>query len=57
MIIFFYFLDENIIIMILLKKIHIVNDLKVNILIEMNIMIFEKIDIFISQIKTSINNY
>ena len=42
-----YFFSKNIIIMTLLKKIHIVDDFKTNILININIIMSEKIDIFV----------
>ena len=43
--------------MIFLKEIHIVDNLKTNFLIDMNIIISEKIDIFIFQLKVFIDNY
>ena len=56
-IIFLYFLDENVIVILTLREIHIVNDLKINVLININIVILEKIDILTSQAKAEINNY
>ena len=44
-IILLYFPDENVIVMLISREIHIVDDLKTNVLININIMILEKIDI------------
>ena len=43
----FYFFKKNTIIITILKEIYIVDEFKINILININIIIFEKIDIFI----------
>ena len=53
----FYFLNENVIVMLISREIYIVNDLKANVLIKINIMISEKIDILIYQAKAEIGNY
>lgn len=55
-IIFFYFFDENVTIMLTSREIHIVDNLKTNVLIDMNIIISKKIDILIFQSKTEIDN-
>ena len=52
-----YFFDENVIIILTLREIHIVNDLKTNVLININIIISEKIDILTFQAKAEIDNY
>ena len=52
-----YFSDENVTAMLTSRKIHIVDDLKTNVLININIIISEKIDILTSQAKVEINNY
>ena len=56
-IILLYFPDENVIVMLISREIHIVDDLKTNVLININIMILEKIDILTSQAKIEIDNY
>ena len=38
------------------REIYIVDDFKINVLIEMNIMIFEKIDIFVFQVRVKIES-
>ena len=43
-----YFLGENVITILTSREIYIVNDLKTNILIKINIIILEKIDILAS---------
>ena len=52
-----YLLDENVIIILTFRKIHIIDDLKINILINMNIIISKQIDILTFQSKAKINNY
>ena len=51
-----YLPDENIIIKLTSRKIHIIDDLKTNILININIMMSKQIDILTSQSKTKIDN-
>ena len=48
---------ENNIAMLVLRKIYIINNLKTNILIEINIIILEKINIITFQSKVMINSY
>ena len=43
----FFKKNDDITIITLSKEIHIVDDFKINVLIEMNIMIFEEIDILV----------
>ena len=52
-----YFPRENIIIILISREIHIVDDLKTNVLININIMILKKINILTSQAKIEIDNY
>ena len=56
-IILLYFSDENVIVILTSREIYIVDDFKANVLINMNIMILEKIDILTSQAKVEIDNY
>lgn len=51
-----YFPGEDIIAMTSPRKIHIVDDLKANILVEMDVMMPEQIDVLASQSKASINS-
>ena len=53
----FYVLNEKIIAILASRKIHIINNLKINILINMNIMMSKQIDILTFQLKVKINNY
>ena len=57
MITFLYFFDENVIIILTSREIYIVDDFKTNVLININIIILEKIDILTSQAKVEIDNY
>ena len=57
MIISLYFFNNNNITIFVSRKIHIINDFKTNIFININIMIFEKIDVLIFQLKIRIDNY
>ena len=52
-----YFSNENVIAILISWEIYIVNDLKANVLININIMILKKIDILASQVKVDIDNY
>ena len=52
-----YFPGENVIVMLISREIHIINDLKTNVLININIMISKKIDILTFQAKIEIDNY
>ena len=52
-----YFLDENVIIILTSREIYIVNDFKINVLIDINIIISEKINILTFQAKVEIDNY
>ena len=54
---FFYFSDENVIVILISREIYIVNDFKIKVLININIMISEKISILTFQAKVEINNY
>ena len=53
----FYVLNEKIIAILASRKIHIIDNLKINILINMNIMMSKQIDILTFQLKVKINNY
>ena len=44
----FYLSSENIIIMLTFREIHIINNFKINILIDINIIISKQIDILVS---------
>ena len=52
-----YLLNKNVIIILTSRKIHIVNDFKINILININIIMLKQIDILTSQLKVKIDNY
>ena len=54
---FLYFFDENVTAILISWEIYIVNDLKTNVLININIIILKKINILTSQAKAEINNY
>ena len=54
---FLYFSDKNVIAILTSREIHIIDDLKTNVLININIMISEKIDILTFQTKIEIDNY
>ena len=52
-----YFSDKNVTVILISREIHIVNDLKANVLININIIILEKINILTFQAKIEIDNY
>ena len=54
---FLYLLDKDVIVILTSQKIHIVDNFKTNILININIIILKQIDILTSQLKVKINNY
>ena len=52
-----YFSSENVIVILTSREIHIVDDFKINILINMNIIISKQINILAFQSKVKIDNY
>ena len=52
-----YFFDENITAILTSRKIHIIDNFKTNILININIIISKQINILASQLKAKIDNY